>query len=56
MGMIVSLKSMMNREDCDPKARQLAKEIYQNIMPAINVPSNKRARYDSTRFRVKSLV
>lgn len=55
MGMIVSLKSIMNREDCNPKARQLAKEVYLNIMPTVSVPSGKRTSGPSQSFFLGNL-
>ena len=44
IGMVISLKSIMNKEGYNAKARQIAKEVYQNILPPVNVASSKRAR------------
>lgn len=50
MGMIISLRSIMNKEDYNLRARQLAKEVYQNIIPAVNVASNKKTSSASQSF------
>ena len=44
IGMVISLKTIMNKEGYNAKARQRAKEIYQNILPPVNVASNKKTR------------
>ena len=44
IGMVISLKSIMNNEGYNAKARQIAKEVYQNIIPPVNVASSKKTR------------
>ena len=44
IGMVISLKTIMHKEGYNPKARQMAKEVYQNIIPPINTTSSKRIR------------
>lgn len=43
--MVISLKTIMNKEGYNSKARQMAKEVYQNIIPPISTTSSKRTRY-----------
>jgi len=45
IGMVISLKTIMHKEGYNAKARQMAKEIYQNIIPPVNTASSKRSRY-----------
>ena len=44
IGMVISLKSIMNKEGYNAKARQIAKDVYQNIIPPVNVASSKKTR------------
>lgn len=44
IGMVISLKTVMHKEGYNAKARQMAKEVYQNIIPPVNPASNKRTR------------
>ena len=45
MGMVISLKTIMHKEGYHSKARQLAKEVYQNIISTVKTPSSRRARH-----------
>lgn len=44
IGMVISLKTIMHKEGYHSKARQLAKEVYQNIISTVKTPSSRRAR------------
>lgn len=50
IGMVISLKTIMHKEGYNSKARQMAKEVYQNIIPPVNSTSSKRTRYGKTSF------
>jgi len=50
IGMVISLKTIMNKEGYNAKVRQTAKEVYQNILPPVNVSSSKKASGTSQTF------
>jgi len=55
IGMVISLKTIMHKEGYNAKARQMAKEIYQNIIPPVNTASSKRSSGTSQSFFLGNL-
>lgn len=55
MGMVISLKTIMHKEGYHSKARQLAKEVYQNIISTVKTPSSRRASETSQSFFLGNL-
>lgn len=55
IGMVISLKTIMHKEGYNPKARQMAKEVYQNIIPPVNTTSSKRTSGTSQSFFLGNL-
>ena len=47
IGMVISLKTIMHKDGKNAKARQMAKEVYQNIIPPVNTTSSKRTKYEN---------
>lgn len=55
IGMVISLKTIMNKEGFNAKARQIAKEVYQNIITPVNVASTKKSGGTSQSFFLGNL-
>jgi len=55
IGMVISLKTIIHKEGYNAKARQMAKEIYQNIIPPVNTASSKRSSGTSQSFFLGNL-
>ena len=45
IGMVISLKSIVNKEGYNAKARQLAKEVYKNIHAHVPTAPSQRTRW-----------
>lgn len=55
IGMVISLKTIMHKEGYHSKAKQLANEVYQNIISSVKTPSSRRASEASQSFFLGNL-